>query len=270
MLKRGPARWARPLVGARLGSSLFAGAAALSVLLLSVSATAQTRAWPMRHVDRDLALPRHTLRLDGGPRWPLPSGQLSHFVQRDADDALLLRAGASFGVTENLELGFVQPLLLYPEGDLQNPTFHGTYQFARGTVDVGVFWGVGIPYEGHLVLRGGVPLHIHAGNRVRLDMGAFLRSEFPEDNTTVDLEVPFLVPINVTPQVFLGPEVAMITWGGFEDVAVPVGFFVGYTIVTSGGTLGDISGRIRETDVRSPRAFDQVELLFAADLFFDL
>jgi len=224
----------------------------------------------MRHVDRDLAVPRHTLRLDGGPRWPLPSGQLSHYVHRDADDALLLRVGASFGITENLELGFVQPLLLHPEGDLQNPTFHGTYQFGRGTVDVGVFWGVGIPYEGHLVLRGGIPLYIHAGERVRLDLGAFLRSEFPQDNTTVDLEVPFLVPINVTPQVFLGPEVAMITWGGFEDVAVPVGFFVGYTIVTGGGTLGDISGRIRETDVRSPRAFDQVELLVAADLFFDL
>ena len=54
MLTRRPARCARPSAGARLGRSLFAGAAALSVLLLSLSAAAQTRAWPMRHVDRDL------------------------------------------------------------------------------------------------------------------------------------------------------------------------------------------------------------------------
>lgn len=262
----------RPTPKSRLGAgpAWVASGVVLSVLLAADPAGAQTTAWPMQHVDRDLAVPRYTLRIDGGPRWPLPTGQVSHYVNRDWDDAILLRAGASFGVTENLELGFAQPLLIVPDSDLQNPIFHGTYQFARGDVDVGAFWGVVIPYEGHTVLRGGVPLYVHVSRSVRLDLGGFLRMELPENNTTVDLEVPFLVPINVTPQLFLGPEVAMITWGGFEDVAVPAGFFLGYTVVTSGGVLGDFSGRIRETDLRSERSFDQVELVFAADLFFDL
>lgn len=255
----------------RSGLRSMAAAALLGAITLTSSwASAQTNAWPQRHVDRDLALPRHTLRIDGGPRWPLPTGQISHYINRGWDDAVVLRAGASFGVTENLELGFAQPLLIIPDADLQNPIFHGTYQFLRGPVDVGAFWGIVIPYEGHATLRGGVPLYVHVANNVRLDLGGFLRLELPEDNTTLDLEAPFIVPINVTPQVFLGPEVALITWGGFDDVAVPAGFFVGYTVTTGGGVLGDFSFRIRETDLRSDRAFDQIELVFAADLFFDL
>src|SRR5690606_22042860 len=98
----------------------------------------------------------------------------------------------------------------------------------------------------------------------------FLRVELPEDNGTVDLEVPLVVPFNVTPELFLGPEVALITWGGFEDVAVPLGFFIGFTVAGGGGLLGDFSLRFRETDVRSPGGFDNYEVVFAADLLFDL
>lgn len=248
-------------------AGLLGGAALLSAL----PAGASTTRWPAQHVDRDLVVPRHTLRIDGGPRWPLPTGQLSHYFISEGDDALILRPGVSFGVVDQLELGIAQPLLVVPEGDLQNPTFHGTYQFTRGgAVDAGVFWSAVIPYEGHFVLRAGVPLYIHASRKVRLDLGGFLRMELPEDNSTLDLEVPLVVPFNVTPELFLGPELAVITWGGFEDVALPLGFFIGYTVAGGGGLLGDFSLRFRETDVRSPDGFDNFELVFAADLLFDL
>lgn len=241
------------------------------VVCVALPAAATTVRWPGRHVDRDLVVPQYTLRIDGGPRWPLPSGQLSHYIH-EGEDALVLRPGVTFGFADGLELGLAQPILIVPEGDLQNPIFHGTYQFTRGgTVDAGLFWSMVIPYEGHFVLRAGVPLYIHASRKVRFDLGGFLRVELPENNSTVDLEVPLVVPINVTPELFLGPEVAMITWGGFEDVAIPLGFFIGYTVASGRSLLGDFSLRFRETDLRSqPDAIDAFELIFAADLLFDL
>lgn len=243
---------------------MFVGAA-----LLARPADATTNRMPLQHVDRNLVVPKHTLRFDGGPRWPLPTGQVVHHINRDWNDGIWLVPGLSAGVIEDLEIGIAQPLLIHPDVDLQNPLFHGTYQFTRGTLDAGLFWGVRIPFEGHLVTHVGVPLYVHVSRSVRLDLGAFGRLAFPDD-ATFDLEAPFLVPINVTPQLFLGPETAIVTWGGFEGVSVPLGFFIGYTVTTGGGVLGDLSARIRERDVTEGDGLNTLELIFAADLFFDL
>ncbi len=229
---------------------------------------------PTPHAQRHLVTPRHTLRLDGGPRWPLPPGQLEFY----SSDPILFRPGVTFGLTRDFELGIVQPFRLTPDGDILDPTLHGLYQFVEGTVDVGLHFQVSLPlfnephYLGTLV---GVPLQFHLGDRVRLDMGGFLTMAFAleddpatDDDVFVDAVFPLLLPINVTRNVFLGPEFAVATVGEFDDVAVPLGFFAGYTIEAGGGTLGDISGRFRSLDITY--GIDPWAIIFAADLYFDL
>jgi hypothetical protein len=238
------------------------------------SARATTNRMPAQHTSRDLVTPAKTIRLDGGPRWVLPTGQMVFL----STDPVILNAGASFGIVDDFELGFVQPLQLAPDGDILDPTIHGLYQFTKGTVDVGLHFHARIPvfeapgYFGSLI---GVPLYIHVAHNVRLDLGGFLLIDFPNDDLSLGMAFPFLVPINVTRQLFLGPEIAFITtddgdgdFHRFDDVAVPLGFFIGYTIETGGGTLGDISARFRNLDLTED--FDPWAIILAADFFFDL
>jgi hypothetical protein len=84
----------------------------------------------------------------------------------------------------------------------------------------------------------------------------------------VDLGVPFELPINLSPNFFLGPEAGIITYGEFDDVAFPVGFFIGYTMGGGGETLGDLTFRIRDHNAED--FGNVVDLIFAADLYFDI
>jgi hypothetical protein len=80
--------------------------------------------------------------------------------------------------------------------------------------------------------------------------------------------MPLVVNINVTRQFFLGPEVAIWTEGKFDYTRVPGGFFLGYTLADGGETIGDLSIRFRDLNLRE--SGDVMQLIFAADLFFDL
>ena len=218
--------------------------------------------------NRDLVVPSKTILLDGGPRWLLPEGQFV-YQANEGDNPAWFNAGATFGLVEDFHLGAVIPTRLVPDGpDLHDPRVHLLYQFAEGTADVGVFAQGNLPFEGDFGGVVGLPLQLHLGSVARFDTGPFLRFGFPDDDAYADFTAPFVLNINVTPQVFLGPEAAIWTENEFDYTRIPVGFFVGYTITSGGQTVGDLSVRLRDLNARS--FGDVTHIIFAADLFFDL
>ncbi len=239
-----------------------------AAIAVSPAVSAESNRVPATLSTRDLIVPSRTILVDGGPRWLLPEGQIV-YQANEGDDPAWFNAGATFGLGGKFQLGAVLPVQLMPDGpDLHDPRVHLLYQFVRGTADVGVFAQANVPVEGDFGAIGGIPLQLHLGSAARIDTGPFLRVGFPDEDTYVDFTLPFVIDINVTRHLFLGPEAAIWTEGKFDYTRVPVGFFLGYTMASGGATIGDLSVRFRDLNARDPGNVRQ--LIFAADLFFDL
>lgn len=221
---------------------------------------------------RGMVVPQRTLRIDAGPRVPMgPTAPMrdgtfgidSNDFAGDRNTWLYLNVGATVGLTDNLEVGLLAlPLLLVPDTHYRDPVLHGTYRFTRGELEAGVFLGFDLPIDDELDVTGGIPLVLHVGNNARVDLAALLHVRF-DDNSPVDLMFPFELAINVSPRLFLGPETGIVI-ADLDEVLVPLGFFVGYTL----GKLGDLRGEFRLPSIEN--AFDRFQILFRAELFFDL
>jgi hypothetical protein len=249
-------------------------AAAASLMTLTSNLLAESSRVPTPLANRNLVVPKATLLLDGGPRWILPEGQFV-YEHNPGGDPAWINAGATFGITQDFQLGFVIPMQVLPDGfDLHDPRVHLLYQFVEGTADVGLFVQGSLPFEGDFHTRIGLPIQIHLGSVARLDTGPFLRAGFTgndDDETYADFSIPFVVPINITRQFFFGPETALWTENEFDYVSIPFGLFFGYTMTSGGSTVGDLSVRWRDLNVRDAGDAGNVwRLIFAADLFFDL
>ena len=79
--------------------------------------------------------------------------------------------------------------------------------------------------------------------------------------------MPFSAPIQVSPEVFVGPELG-IQILDFETVALPLGVIAGYTLGSGVGSIGDLFGRLVITDVA--HGANTVRFDLGAELFFDL
>lgn len=243
----------------------------LAALASAEPAQATSRLVGSDYISRPLVLPQGVLRLDAGPRRPysggqlMPAGQLQFFVNDDFDDAAFLVPGAGYGVIDKLELGGVWPLQISPDLNLLDLAAYGKYSLQRGHVEVAGYAEVRIPIESDLELTGGLPVFVHLSNQLRIETGGFVRLGFGDD-TTVTLHVPASVPIQVSPEAFVGPEVG-IEIRDFDDVAIPVGVIAGYTL---GGisSIGDLFARLTLPDIGS--GADTVRLDFGVELFFDL
>jgi len=258
---------------ARLGSRpwLLGVAIGLAGLAHGRTVHAQSRLVGSDYISRPLVLPAGVLRIDAGPRRPysggqvMPAGQLQFYVNKDFDDGALVVPGAGIGVIDKLELGAAWPLQISPDLNLLDVSVYGKYSLQRGHVEVAGFAEVRIPIEADFELTGGLPVFIHVSNSMRIETGGFVRLGFGDD-TSVTLHVPASVPIQVSPEVFVGPELG-IEIREFEDVAIPLGVIAGYTL---GGisSIGDLFGRLTLADISS--GADTVRLDFGAEIFFDL
>lgn len=223
------------------------------------------------YISRPLVLPEGVLRIDGGPRRPypggqvMPAGQLQVFVN-DGQDAALLSPGAAYGVMENLELGAVWPLILSPDLDLLDLSAYGKYLLQRGSIEVAAYGELRIPVQADLEVAGGVPVNLHLSPNFRLETGGFLRLVFSEDIAFL-VDVPLSVPIQVSPEVFVGPELG-IQILDFDTVALPLGVIAGYTLGSGMGSIGDLFGRLTITDIA--HGANTVRFDVGAELFFDL
>lgn len=219
-----------------------------------------------------LVLPRGTLRLDAGPRLPMdPTAPMrsaslgidSRDTAGNRNTLMFLNVGATVGLSENLEVGVLAvPLLLAPDTHYGDPLLHGTYRLRSGELETGIFVGIDLPVQDDLDITAGLPLALHVGNSARVDLAALLHVRF-NDESPVDLMFPFELAINVSQQLFLGPGSGIMI-ANFDEVLVPLGFFVGYSL----GHHGDLRGEFRLPSIDN--AFDRFQLLFRAEFFFDL
>jgi hypothetical protein len=235
------------------------------------SAHAESRQVGSDYISRPLVLPKGVLRIDAGPRRPysngqlMPAGQLQFFINDGADDAAFLVPGAGIGVIDKLELGAVWPLQISPDLNLSDLSVYGKYSLQRGQVEVAGYGELRIPIEGVLELSGGVPVFLHVGDGVRLETGGFVRLIFG-DQTAVNFYVPLSAPIQVSPEVFVGPEIGVEILD-FDDVAVPIGVIAGYTLGGGISSIGDLLARLTFTDLTN--GADSIRLDLGAELFFD-
>lgn len=248
-------------------TSRFSGALLLVATMVAPAAATSSRV-PRAHVDRTLALPDGTWRIDAGPRWPHYDGQFKEiFVP--GPNLRFLNPGFSFGLTGDTDFGFVTPVQLEPGAEFEDPRIHVLHQFERGRVDVGIFGGLRLGVFDQWVLVGGVPVLFHWKNNLRLDTGGFLVMGFG-DGSSVSLQAPAEFVFQLGAGLFLGPETGLhlnnLFEGGF-DVAIPAGFVLGYAIAPSGGTLGDVYGRLRIEDIE--QGSDVVSLMFGLEFYFD-
>jgi hypothetical protein len=235
-------------------------------------ALAQSRLVGSDYISRPLVLPPGVLRLDAGPRRPysngqlMPAGQLQFFINQNYDDAAYFVPGAGVGVIDKLELGAVWPLRVSPDLDLSDLSLYGKYSLQRGQIEIAGYGEIRIPIEADLELAGGVPVFLHLSNEVRLETGGFIRLTFGDD-TTATFYVPLSAPIQVSPEVFVGPEIGLEI-RDFEDVALPIGVVAGYTLGGGISSIGDLLARLTFADVTS--GTDTVRLDLGAEIFFDL
>lgn len=263
----------RGTVARRLARQAAYGACLCAGLALwdAEDANAQSRRVGSDYISRPLVLPTGVLRIDGGPRRPysggqvMPGGQLQFLINDGADDVAYLVPGAGIGVIDDLELGAVWPLRISPDADLADLSVYGKYGLQEGTVEVAGFAEIRIPIEDVFELTGGLPVYLHL-HGARIETGGFLRFTFGDD-AAVRLHIPVSVPIQVSPQVFVGPELGVEIYK-FEDVAMPVGVIAGYTLGGGISSIGDLFGRLALADITS--GADTIRLDIGAEIFFDI
>lgn len=247
-----------------------AAAFAVSALSISPSAQATTAKLPAPIVARQLVMPEDSLRFDAGHRWPYYDAQFKHVAIEGGPDVQFLNPGLSFGLARDFELGFVAPIRMQPNSGFEDPRVHLLYQFDHGQVDLGIFASLRLGVLDSWVLTGGVPVFFHWKDNLRLDTGGFLVMSFG-DLTRLNLQAPASFVFQTSPRFYIGPETGVNLNGlggdGF-DIQIPIGGFLGYTLTTDGGTLGDLYFRVRDPDVES--GFDVVELMFGTELYFDM
>jgi hypothetical protein len=196
----------------------------------------------------------------------MPAGQLQFFINKNYDDEAYFVPGGGVGVIDKLELGAVWPLRVSPDLNLSDLSVYGKYSLQRGEIEVAGYAELRIPIENDLELTGGVPVFFHLSNAVRLETGGFIRLRFGGDTTATFL-VPLSAPIQVSPEVFVGPEIG-IEIRDFEDVALPMGVMAGYTLGGGISSIGDLLARLTFADVTN--GTDSVRLDLGAEIFFDL
>jgi hypothetical protein len=245
-------------------------ASALGACLGATPAWAQSRLVGSDYISRPLVLPKGVVRIDAGPRRPYPSGQLmpagqlQFFINKDFDDLAYLVPGAGVGVIDKLELGGVWPLRISPDLNLSDLSVYGKYSLQRGEIEVAGYAELRIPVENDLEIAGGVPVYIHLDG-ARLETGGFVRLTFG-DEAIVSFEIPLSAPIQVSPEVFVGPEIG-VSIVDFDDVAIPVGVVAGYTLGGGISSIGDLLARLTLVDVTN--GADTIRFDIGAEIFFD-
>ncbi len=251
---------------------LFGAGLGLGVWLSAPGAHAQSRLVGSDYISRPLVLPEGVLRIDAGPRRPysngqlMPAGQLQFFINKNSDDLAYFVPGAGIGVADKLELGLVWPLEVSPDLDLDDLSVYGKYSLQRGAIEVAGYGELRIPIEDDFELAGGVPVYVRLNDEVLLDTGGFIRLNFGAE-VTATIYVPLSAPIQISPEVFVGPELG-IEIRDFDTVALPAGVIAGYTLGGGISSIGDLMARLTFADLTN--GADTVRIDIGAEIFFDV
>ncbi|MEM9069206.1 MAG: hypothetical protein AAGE52_11900 [Myxococcota bacterium] len=200
---------------------------------------AGTGSYPVNRTLRPITLPQMHLR-----------GSLFFSISRidlgplGDDTATFLDLSASFGILDDLEVGFgdrpgslrqggLVPLTLSPDADYNDIYLYGRYRLLNlDSVELGVELGLNIPVDTDFGIQLGVPVRIRAGNIFSLDTGVeFL---ILTDPTDLFLSIPLKARIAPIDPLWIGVDTGFLFpfLDDFEGefFAIPLGFSAGYTL----------------------------------------
>ena len=161
-------------------------------------------------------------------------GRLGYFDQT----RLTLTAGAALGVVDGLEVGaLLLPVYLAPDGDFGDIEAYGRYRFLSGDVEVGAQVTVALPTHTRFGIGLGAPVLFHLG-QMRIDTGVELELIFT-DPTVVDLDIPAAFTFDIGDGLFAGVRTGLYA-PNFEEVAIPLWGFVGYTLISGKAPFIDL------------------------------
>lgn len=255
---------AQTMISLCLGMALFSGATVAAAQEIAASAEAQTPAevnpaeegkLPIQYVRRPLTLPAMTL----APEVGFSVLKLPDFGRFSTDPLIGVSLGASFGITDDLEVGVTPlPLLVSPEFEYRNPNVNATYRFLPGEFEIGARVRFFIPAQDETdpVLQMGVPMLLHLSDSFRLDTGVNFSFVFGDEATvgllgysdvlSIEPGVPLRATLQVTDPVFVqaGTGFGIVTFDDAgESFFMPLGVGAGYTIAGEDAPIADITAR---------------------------
>lgn len=209
---------------------------------------------PIEYVDRDLTLGEGVLRIDFAPRdfglmfGGIGGGTLTQDVPGFRtgridigildSTVLTLSAGATYGITSDLEAGaIIMPLYLAPDFDFGDIELFTRYRLLDGDIQIGLQGTVALPTASNFGLGVGAPVLFKLG-KVRIDTGVELEIIFT-DPTRVDLDVPVGVTFALQDGFFVGGRTGLF-FADLEDIAIPLYGHAGYTIIAGEAPFIDL------------------------------
>ncbi|HEY8212195.1 MAG TPA: hypothetical protein VIG99_32155 [Myxococcaceae bacterium] len=213
--------------------------------------------------------PLHAHASDGGPRLavattarPLTVGNFNLLL--GAEPGVLFASGANvyqvllpmkFGITDELEL-FAGPIFQTVDPNLHDPAIGALLRLIHGgPLELGFRAGADLSLFGQVKSAGlqlGVPLRIHAGNILALDVGAHaLVGLLPA--TTIGLSVPAGVTVNLGDSLYVGVggEFRLPSFSDVATYSLPVSALLGYTIASGDRPFLDLGLRAGLPDLKS-------------------
>lgn len=229
---------------------------------------------------RSLIDPSVTLRVDVGPpdRALLDSGELGEgygfrLVNPTGDDDLtvFLGMGIAFSLAPIFEFGAkVLPLRLSDDAEYLDLEAYARFALLRTrAVDIGLQFVVQVPTFDDFGTSVGVPFLFRFHPRVRLDIGIEIELILEDDDGDPDdedefeahLDLPVALSFNITPRFFLGTRLGFTLYR-FDDIEVPVGGYLGYTV--GGRYRADLTFAFTGYFGDDPRIPREWELVFGA------
>jgi len=218
-------------------------ASCLLLALASAEARADEPRLPISVSARPLAIGRFILLLGAEPGLTVGGGTSLPQV------VLPLR----FGITDDLE-AFAGPVAQGVDPIFHEPALGVVYRVIRGPVEVGARVAGDLSLFGQVksaTLQLGIPLRIHAGSLLAIDLGAHaLLGLLPQN--AFGLLVPVGASLNLTDQVFIaaasGLKIADL--GAAGTFSIPLAGQVGYTIPWGDHPFIDVAARAGWDDVR--------------------
>jgi hypothetical protein len=159
-----------------------------------------------------------------------------------------------FGITDDLEL-FAGPVAQPVDPIFHEPAIGALYRLVGGPVEIGARLAGDLSLFGAVktaTLQLGVPLRIHAGNALAIDVGAHaLIGVLPQ--TVFGVLVPAGVSLNLTDNLFVGAAsgVKIPDFSNTGALGIPLAATAGYTVAWGDRPFLDLAARAGWDDVRA-------------------
>lgn len=197
--------------------------------------------------ERPLTTPKRTFDVFVAARVMTPSPTADSFfrvpaAERDGPARLGLRYGALYGITADWEVGILFPPILFVNGvEFAGPVAELTWRLVAGPVfELGVALNGILPLDNDLGFGARVPLRLHRGDLLRLDVAPEVTVSAGDGRTYASGALPVTLLVHLAPPLTASLRTGVSTLG-FDNAALFAGAELVYTVAGDHGAIADLS-----------------------------